>query len=95
MKAITQNSVNSFLNDKLFKSGNTSVTESFGVFYLRLHDNIIAEKYPNGTIKITNAGWKTATTKERLNALPDVSIKQIKGVWYLNGDEWNGDLIII
>lgn len=95
MKKITQNSINAFLNNQKFQSSNTSVTESFGVFYLRLFDNIIAEKYPSGTIKVTNCGCFTKTTKERLNALPNVNIKQKAGVWFLNGVEWDGKLIEI
>ena len=38
-------------------------------------------------------GYKTNTTKERLNGIPGVCIQQKKGVWYLNGKEmldgWN------
>jgi hypothetical protein len=41
-------------------------------------------------MKITNAGWRSNTTKERLNGLPNVSIQQKKGDWYLNGEVWNG-----
>lgn len=95
MRKITKESIEAFNNSQKFSKGNMSVTESFGVIYLRLHGNIIAEKYPSGTIKITNAGWFTNTTKERLNALEGVSITQKNWVWYLNGVEWNGDLIKI
>ena len=42
---------------------------------------------------MTICGWNTATTKERLNALPDVSIQQVRGEWFLNGREWDGKLI--
>ena len=65
---------------------------------LYLHDNKIAEIHKTKrkkVLKITNAGWKTNTTKERLNGLNGVRINQRKGVWYLNDKEWNGDLITI
>ena len=54
---------------------------------------MIAYKMLGGNkIHIQNCGWFTNTTKERLNALPNVSIQQKKGVWYLNGEKWNGQI---
>lgn len=61
---------------------------------LFLHGNRIAY-YENGNLYITNCGWFSNTTKERLNALPNVSINQNKGVWYLNGEVWNGEPVKI
>ena len=97
MRTITQNSVNAFLNNETFKSSNTTVTiEKNGEIQLRLHGNLIARKNPvDNTIKISSCGWQTNTTKERLNGLPNVSIRQIKGQWYLNGIVWSGDLTTI
>lgn len=94
MKKVTQNAVNSFLNAQSFKEGNTTVEVLDNVTILKLHNNPIAYRYndPERTLSITNAGWETTTIKERLNALPNVSIKQVKGVWYLNGNEWDGKL---
>jgi hypothetical protein len=67
------------------------------VTVLKLHGNEIAYLYndPNKTLSISNCGWFTPTTKERLNALPNVHIQQKNYIWYLNGKEWNGDLIDI
>lgn len=92
MRKITIDSVNAFLNRQTFKRQNMSVTTSNGNFYLRLHNNIIASLSPNGDLHITDAGWQTNTTKERLNGLPNVNIHQKNFVWYLNGEEWNGNL---
>jgi hypothetical protein len=89
MKVITRNAVQSFYNNQPKKFGNTEVTVEDGVTKLFLFDNLIAKK-ENGVLKIRNAGWQSNTTKERLNALDGVSINQSKGVWYLNGIEWDG-----
>ncbi len=64
---------------------------------LLLFNNEIAYRYndPENTLSITNAGWKSATTRKRLNAIPNVNILQSKGIWYLNGKEWDGKLIDI
>jgi hypothetical protein len=100
MKKITQNTINAFLNDDQIKIDNTQVivNANFGDprTELYLFDNLIAQKrIGSKTIQITNADWKSKTTKERLNALPGVSICQKKGDWYLNGNKWQGDWITI
>lgn len=95
MRKITEKSISAFLNTIPFNSGNMKVEVLPNVTTLALHGNIIAYKYndPEKTLSITNCNWFSNTTKERLNALPNVRISQIKGVWYLNGEKWNGKLI--
>jgi hypothetical protein len=95
MKSITQDSANAFMNAARFKKSNMQVEVLDNVTILRLHGNAIAYLYnnPQRTLSITNCGWFSKTTKERLNAIPGVSIKQKNFNWYLNGSEWNGKLI--
>ena len=95
MKSITQDSANAFMNAVRFKKSNMKVDVLENVTILRLHGNAIAYLYndPKRTLSITNCGWFSKTTKERLNAIPGVSIKQNNFNWYLNGSEWNGELI--
>ena len=97
MKKITKQSIDAFMGAREFKSSNTKVEVEPNVTILYLFDNPIAYKYndPAQTLSITSAGWKTNTTKERLNGIPNVHIKQSKGVWYLNGEKWDGKLIDI
>lgn len=95
MKKITQESVDAFMNARKFKKANMEVEVLPNVTILKLHGNEIAYRYndPERTLSITDAGWQTNTTKERLNGIPNVDIHQKNGVWYLNGEEWNGNLI--
>lgn len=90
MRKVTQEIARAFLNGETRIVGN-SMTDGEKLF---LHGNLIACKRMAGQTKdglyITNAGWPSNTTKERLNGLPGVSIYQKKGVWYLNGNEWDG-----
>lgn len=97
MRAITNDSINAFMNAKTFKRQNMEVETLPNVTILKLHGNAIAYRYndPKRTLSITNCGWFSNTTKERLNGLPKVSINQVRGVWFLNGKEWNGELIDI
>lgn len=92
MRKITKQAVNAFMNAENFNGSNTRVDVENGISYLFLHGNMIAKRYENGRLEITNAGWQSNTTKERLNGLPNVSIKQKNFRWYLNGEEWDGKL---
>lgn len=95
MRKVTQQSVNAFEAGKPFCSGNTCVTVQPNVTVLSLHCHAIAYKYndPKRTLSIDSCGWMSNTTKERLNGITGVSIQQKAGVWYLNGKEWNGELV--
>ena len=97
MRKITEESVNAFMNARKFKKANMEVEVLSNVTILKLHGNPIAYRYnnPSRTLSITNAGWETNITKERLNAIEGVSIYQKNWVWYLNGKEWDGKLIDI
>lgn len=97
MRKITKEAINAFMNAENFNGSNTKVEVLPNVTILKLHGNAIAYRYndPERTLSITNCGWPTNTTKERLNAIDGVHIVQKKGVWYLNGKEWNGELIDI
>ena len=98
MRKITEQSTNAFFNKGKLNKQNMSV------FYDRydqtsrmlLHGNCIATyDHDNKRLTISNCGWFSNTTKERLNALPNVHIQQKNYVWFLNGKEWNGKKIDI
>ncbi len=65
------------------------------VTIMKLYGNRIAYRYndPERTLSISTTGWFTNTTKERLNAIPGVRIHQKNWQWYLNGEQWDGQLI--
>jgi len=88
MKKTTSKICDAFMQGKTLRVNN-SYTDGSSLF---LFDNKIAEQREDG-LWITNAGWQSNTTKERLNGLDGVSISQKKGVWYLNGNEWDGQWI--
>jgi hypothetical protein len=101
-RKITIEAVNAFLNCQWFHKGNTWVDathfpdnyEKVGYSAMFLHGNCIATRtqWKNWDIDImiSNAWWFSNTTKERLNGIPWVSIVQKKGIWYLNGNAWDG-----
>lgn len=84
-----EKAIEAFLQHKNKKDGNT-VSEADE---LRLFGNTIAE-WRDGELWITNDGWFTRTTKDRLCKL-GVRIHQEKGKWFLFGKIWDGDWINI
>jgi len=94
MRKITKEASWAFRTEKPFKRGNTEVkvssTTEGNTTELYLHGNLIARKHPKTGVEITNAGYFTNTTKERLNGLPHVHIQQKNFEWFLNGELWDG-----
>tara|TARA_R110000751_G_scaffold201895_3_gene306574 strand:- start:272 stop:649 length:378 start_codon:yes stop_codon:yes gene_type:complete len=98
MRKITEESIIAFYNKGTLKKQNMDVFFDRYDYKSRmlLHDNCIATfDHQENILTISNCGWFTPTTKERLNALPDVDIIQRNFKWFLNGEEWNGDKIDI
>ena len=93
MRTITQKSVDAFLAERNFKSSNMQIINTGVTVEYRLHGHMIAYKMlGDNKMFIQNCRYFTNTTKERLNGLPNVYIQQKKGVWFLNGERWNGYL---
>ena len=85
MRKVTEKVVGAFNQKQAKSNGNTS-TDGQSLF---LHGNKIAEWREDG-LYVTNAGWATNVTKERLNAVQGVSVRQKDFTWYLNGLVWDG-----
>lgn len=93
MRNITQDSVDALINSREFSRQNMTVTRSHGTpgFNMMLHNNMIASKMYSGcdpVYVLRDAGWQTATTKERLNGVleaiaPGYRIRQKDHVWYI------------
>ena len=97
MRQITRDSVDAFMSARKFRKQNMEVKVLPNVTILLLHGNEIAYRYNDvdRTLSITDCGWQSVTTKERLNGIPNVQIQQKNFEWFLNGKQWNGNLIDI
>lgn len=96
-RKITTDAINAFMSVKTFNRDNTSVevrpfkSETESSVILKLHGNVIARRLVgSNSIEVCDGNYQSNTTKERLNGLPGVQVNQRKGVWYLNGKEWDG-----
>jgi hypothetical protein len=94
MRKITSESVSAFLNKKPFRKSNMSVDSYGNEFRLQLHGNTIAKIDELGNIWVSDGGWDSNTTKERLNGIPGVRVHQKNWKWYLNGILWDGNFTI-
>ena len=90
---------------KSFKSGNTEVYCQGDQFWVYLFGNCIAQGHWNppagkqfAWIRLSDCGWRTSTTKSRLNALCDHfgfnRIHQHKHVWYRGNERWYTSVVL-
>ena len=88
MRQITQKIVWAFERRQILRIDN-SRTDGQSLW---LFGNKIAEWRENG-LWVSNGGWDSKTTKERLNGLTGVHIQQRRGTWYLNERAWDGSWV--
>lgn len=68
MRKITQQSLEAFINNRNFRSGNMEVEVIKEETRMKLHGNTIATL--NGKeLFVSACGWHTPTTKERINSV--------------------------
>ena len=106
MRQIEQNLINAIRErKKAWSQDNTTIsynenTETYDVF---LHGNKIASiDYDNREVRLSSCGWRTSTTKSRLNAIltalrADGGIRQIRNRWQIcsNGNHNFYDGIVV
>jgi len=96
-RKISIDAANALMNKQSFKRSNTQVivydSKTSRTANLELHGNVVAVLNGTNELVITTSGWETVTTKDRLNALPGVSIHQKDYQWYLNNLPWDGDWV--
>ena len=68
MRQITEDAVAAFMAGRAFRRDNTEVEVTKKSVILYLHGSPIARK-TGSRVEVSTAGWKTNTTKERLNGV--------------------------
>lgn len=81
-------------NSKIINRNTFEYIRPDGTYVIRLHMTDILEKRPTGEYVIYTGGWRTPTTKDRLNEhLPaGLRIYQDRGVWYLKGRDYETEV---
>lgn len=82
MRKIEKDMIRAIRERKDMRNGNTTVTVYKNTALVRLHGNLIAVySYKSNRYLYSSAGWQTATTKSRLNAL-GANIRQKDFSWF-------------
>lgn len=69
MRVIEKQMIDALASGREFHKDNTHVYKFLGSWYVSLHGNVIARFDPDGSTWYSCAGWYTATTRSRLQAL--------------------------
>jgi hypothetical protein len=91
------NLVNGKTNRKERKIGNNTYAE---IEYDRsisvnLHGTDVVRFYPNGLVKLNSGGWRTHTTKQRINKYSPVKIFQKNFEWFLaDGTPFEDNMLV-
>jgi hypothetical protein len=57
-------------------------------YKVRLHSTDIITAYPDDSLRLYSGGWRTVTTKARLNEYTTARIFSDRGVWYAQNKEY-------
>jgi hypothetical protein len=52
-----------------------------GKYHIKLHSTHIISYFANGEVELNSGGWRTSTTKNRMNEYAPVGISQYRGLW--------------
>lgn len=72
-------------------ANNTRLFKQDGSFAVRFHNTDILTVQKTGAYILNSGGWRTVTTKARLNEYGPVNISQMRGQWYVrpHSANWN------
>lgn len=84
-------------NDKSIKkiARNTwRYTDTDGAIVTRLHRTDIARQYPDGRVIFNTGGYRSMTTKDRMDGIGGYRVYQNKGVWYVSDGQARGNVAV-
>ena len=82
-------------NGRVKLENNTYLYRSGTDFTVVLHNTAVVTVRHNGTFVLNTGGWKTRTTKDRINQFSPARIYQKRGAWYLqDGKEYQDGMVV-
>jgi len=82
-------------NSKFIANNTLRINYNDGSSAIRFHNTDIITFRTDNKIVLNSGGYRTVTTKERINKFAPVRLYQNKGLWYLNGESLFYDNCII
>lgn len=79
-------------SNKVGKTATSVFTDDKGALCVRYHQTVVARKHADGVIELDSGGWRTATTKLRMNQFAHqyglgFGVYQEKGEWYVSAGD--------
>ncbi len=84
MRQVTERIAAAFASHETLRVGNTRTDGE----HVWLHGNMIVKRAEDGQVLVSNAGWYSNTTRERLSAFCNVYQKNFR--WFIAGQEYEG-----
>jgi len=76
-------------------ANNTRLQKRGNAFAVRLHETDVVMIRPDGTYRVNTGGWRTITTKDRINRfIPGCGIHQDQSVWYFGNIMFQDGMLI-
>ena len=96
MRIIEQKIADAIKARRRFMGGNTSVTMIYNDMAVSFHGNLIADIAPGQCVVLDSCGWRTPTTKSRINTIlwalgSPVSVYQKNHEWLLDGGLYHSE----
>jgi hypothetical protein len=60
-----------------------------GDITVKLHDTDVVTFHPDNSVSLNSSGWRTVTTKDRINCYSPWRVYSEKGVWYCSRPPWS------
>lgn len=61
---------------------NTYLVRDGKTVHVRLHASNVVSYLPSGAVRVSSGGYRTRTTKDRINSYSPANISQVNGSWY-------------
>jgi hypothetical protein len=73
-------------NDRPLENNTRLIRHNNGEIAVRLHNTDVVIYNQRGRIRLNSGGWRTVTTKDRINRYSPVNVYSNRGVWFVNSD---------
>jgi hypothetical protein len=87
-----------YLSAKMAGRSTIKVTYPDGTQLLKYHDTVVIKKNPDGSVVLNSGGFRTITTKKRINEYFTGSsygpLTQENGIWYIYGQMFYDGIIV-
>jgi hypothetical protein len=68
-------------------------SEAMDDYSIRLHRTNVVHYAKDGTVTLNSGGWRTVTTKDRINRFSPLRVWSDKGVWWVISSPVNGTVV--